>query len=61
MVWSSSDYPFAQEYSVYGWFKSESSCDGDATVFRLVIDTDSEESNGQNPNFSGEEWNPDFN
>jgi hypothetical protein len=52
MLWSSGDYPFAQEYSAYMWIEDTISCDGEQTVFRVVIDTPDEGSNGgANPNF----------
>jgi len=38
------EYAQAKEYAVHGWIKSEASCDGIQTVFRLVIDLPPEES-----------------
>lgn len=36
------EYAQATEYAVHGWVKSELSCDGVSTIFRLVIDLPTE-------------------
>jgi len=37
------EYAQAKEYAVHGWVKSEPSCDGIQTIFRAVIDLESDE------------------
>lgn len=53
---TSGDYEFSQEYAVYGWVKSEPTCEGDSVAFRVVIDTPEEgnsiDASYPNPNFA---------
>lgn len=53
--WKENNYSFGEEYAVWGWARSDSTCDKPETLFRFVIDVPDEgkKSNGYtNPNYA---------